>query len=76
MLDHGQTVRNAFFLTSRVEHVRHVGSCRPIRVARRGPSTTVAFWIGDVSGSLRLDGRAGRRTMQECGRALSGAGRV
>ena len=39
MLDHGQTVRNAFFLTSRVEHVRHVGSCRPIRVARRGPRT-------------------------------------
>ncbi len=45
MLDHGQMVRNAFFLTSRVEHVRHVGSCRPIRVARRGPSITVAFWI-------------------------------
>jgi hypothetical protein len=35
MLELGQTMHNAIFLASHVEQVRHVGGCRPIRVARR-----------------------------------------
>lgn len=35
VLDFGQAVFDAVLAASHVKHVRHVGGCRPIRVARR-----------------------------------------
>jgi hypothetical protein len=47
MLELGQTMHNAIFLASHVEQVRHVGGCRPIRVARRE---------GELDAIVRQDG--------------------